>query len=67
MAFLDRVDIKQFIGNPSHEAIYQILRNSINELMRCGIIYPEVSLDKIRLKLGNGVKSMHQMKATLKI
>lgn len=37
-AFLDRADLKVFVGNPSSSAIYQILQSCIQELMRCGII-----------------------------
>ena len=34
LAFLDRADIKQFIGLPSPAAIYQIYYSCIMELMR---------------------------------
>ncbi|KAF1987676.1 AAA-domain-containing protein [Aulographum hederae CBS 113979] len=37
-AFLDRVDIKQFIPNPCASAAYQILRTCFNEFVRCGIL-----------------------------
>lgn len=37
-AFLDRVDIKQFVGNPSSQAAYEIFRSCLNELVRCGIL-----------------------------
>ncbi|QDS72830.1 hypothetical protein FKW77_006888 [Venturia effusa] len=39
-AFLDRVDVKQFIGNPSSAAAYEIFRSCLNELVRCGILLP---------------------------
>lgn len=39
-AFLDRVDIKQYIGNPSEGATYDILRSCLNELARCGVLVP---------------------------
>ena len=42
-AFLDRADIKQFVGLPSRAAIYQILRTCLFELMRVGIVAPPVS------------------------
>jgi Cdc6-like AAA superfamily ATPase len=38
LAFVDRADVKLYIGNPSHEAIYHILRSCILELQRVGII-----------------------------
>lgn len=37
-AFLDRVDIKQYIGLPEIQAIYTMLRGCVLELIRCGII-----------------------------
>lgn len=37
-AFLDRVDIKQFMPHLSARAIYGLYRESLEELSRCGII-----------------------------
>ncbi|KAH0558906.1 hypothetical protein GP486_004467 [Trichoglossum hirsutum] len=37
-AFLDRVDLKQYIPEPSAPAAYSIMRTCIVELQRCGII-----------------------------
>jgi pachytene checkpoint protein 2 len=37
-AFLDRVDIKQLVPNPCPQASYEILRSSINELIRCNVL-----------------------------
>ncbi|KAL2919790.1 hypothetical protein HK105_200707 [Polyrhizophydium stewartii] len=48
VAFLDRADIKQYIGDPSPRAIYQILSSSLAELMHCGIIAPSVPLQTLR-------------------
>jgi hypothetical protein len=42
-AFLDRVDIKQFVGNPSTKAAYEIFRSCLNELVRCRILTPDPS------------------------
>lgn len=42
IAFVDRADIKQFIGLPSHKARYEILRSCVFELMRVGIVVPSV-------------------------
>lgn len=38
LAFIDRADIKQFIGNPSLEAIYHIYQSATDELKRVKII-----------------------------
>lgn len=38
IAFVDRADIKQYIGNPGEKARYQILLSCIKELQRCKII-----------------------------
>jgi pachytene checkpoint protein 2 len=37
-AFLDRADIKQYIGLPSLGARYEILRGGVCELIKCGIV-----------------------------
>ena len=39
-AFLDRADIKQYIGNPSLPARYSILKSCVEELIRVGILFP---------------------------
>lgn len=39
-AFLDRVDIKQYIPNPSAKARYEVYRRCYFELAQCGIIAP---------------------------
>ncbi|CAG8638117.1 14915_t:CDS:2, partial [Dentiscutata heterogama] len=41
IAFIDRADIKQYIGLPSQQAIYGILSSCIRELMRVKIIAEE--------------------------
>lgn len=38
LAFVDRADIKQYIGPPSPAAIYGIYRSCLQELIRAGII-----------------------------
>ncbi|KAG7389852.1 Pachytene checkpoint protein 2 [Phytophthora pseudosyringae] len=40
VAFVDRADIKQYIGLPSSHARYEILRNCVEELQRVRIIQP---------------------------
>lgn len=47
IAFVDRADIKQYIGLPSARAIYQILRSCVVELMRVAIISPAVDLKDV--------------------
>ncbi|KAF8252805.1 AAA-domain-containing protein [Wilcoxina mikolae CBS 423.85] len=37
-AFLDRVDIKQFVDTPHTPAAYSIFRNCLNEMIRTGVI-----------------------------
>lgn len=41
-AFLDRADIKQYVGAPKTQAVYTILRTCLNELIRCGLIDEQV-------------------------
>jgi hypothetical protein len=43
-AFLDRVDLRVFLGPPGAGGVYRILRSCIVELMRCRIISPETTL-----------------------
>ena len=40
LAFIDRADIKQYIGNPSKDAIYRILQSCVQELMRLDLVSP---------------------------
>ncbi|KAG8572262.1 hypothetical protein GDO81_011996, partial [Engystomops pustulosus] len=48
LAFVDRADIKQYIGPPSPSAIFNIYISCIEELMRCQIIYPRQQLLTLR-------------------
>ena len=43
-AFADRADLKEYIGHPSPKAIYAILSSALQEMMRVGLVYPEVRL-----------------------
>lgn len=38
LAFIDRADIKQYIGFPAVKAIYEIYRSMLQELIRVGIV-----------------------------
>lgn len=44
-AFLDRADIRQYIGLPGAEAVYRILRSCLEELMRVGLAPPTLLVD----------------------
>uniref|UniRef100_A0A8C5EIP1 Pachytene checkpoint protein 2 homolog n=1 Tax=Gouania willdenowi TaxID=441366 RepID=A0A8C5EIP1_GOUWI len=44
LAFVDRADIKQYIGPPSEKGIYNIFLSALEELMKCQIIYPREQL-----------------------
>jgi len=48
LAFVDRADIKQYVGPPSTGAIYQILHTCISELVRTGIVGGEEQLLTLR-------------------
>ncbi|XP_046389216.1 pachytene checkpoint protein 2 homolog [Ischnura elegans] len=48
LAFVDRADIKQYIGLPSSLAIYKIYHSCINELLRVGIITSHEKLFPMR-------------------
>ncbi|XP_068616527.1 pachytene checkpoint protein 2 homolog [Brachionichthys hirsutus] len=44
LAFVDRADIKQYIGPPSVNGIYSIYLSCLEELMKCQIVYPREQL-----------------------
>ncbi|KAM9783250.1 pachytene checkpoint protein 2 homolog [Neosynchiropus ocellatus] len=44
LAFVDRADIRQFIGPPSEKGIYNIYLSCLEELMKCQIICPRQQL-----------------------
>ncbi|XP_063160348.1 pachytene checkpoint protein 2 homolog [Candoia aspera] len=48
IAFVDRADIKQYIGLPSPAAIFKIYHSCLEELMKCQIIYPRQQLLTLR-------------------
>jgi len=43
-AFLDRVDLKVYMGPPCSDAVFRILRSCLLELMRAGIITPAAAI-----------------------
>lgn len=48
LAFVDRADIKQYIGPPSSKAIYKIYHSCIKELVRTSIISPATQILDLR-------------------
>jgi SpoVK/Ycf46/Vps4 family AAA+-type ATPase len=44
LAFVDRADIKQYIGPPGPRVRYDILKTCVVELMRVGIVTPFIQL-----------------------
>ncbi|XP_015599937.1 pachytene checkpoint protein 2 homolog [Cephus cinctus] len=51
LAFVDRADIKQFIGFPTDLAIYKIYASCLKELMRTGIVDQDTIHDMSYLKM----------------
>ena len=56
-AFVDRADIVQYIDLPSQEAVYDILRSSVLEIMSKGVLAPLVS--SFVLVLPNALSNCH--------
>ncbi|KAM0790830.1 hypothetical protein ACM66B_004675 [Microbotryomycetes sp. NB124-2] len=52
-AFIDRADIKKYIGLPPPQAIYSILESCLVEIMRAGLV------KKTKLLNWNGAKSLY--------
>eukprot|EP00249_Psilotum_nudum_P036438 c731_g1_i1 orf=200-1618(+) len=52
LAFVDRADIKAYIGPPTVQARYEILRSCVNELCRVGIL-TEFLDERKQVKLAN--------------
>ena len=46
-AFMDRVDMKVFLGNPNHRARFSILQSCLMELMHKQLIAPAMSFDMV--------------------
>ncbi|OCL13152.1 AAA-domain-containing protein [Glonium stellatum] len=55
-AFLDRVDVKQHISNPCPATAYEILRISLNELIRCNLLVPLSDPDDVDEDSDNAVQ-----------
>ncbi|EFN75303.1 Thyroid receptor-interacting protein 13 [Harpegnathos saltator] len=51
LAFIDRADIKQYLGFPSEVAIYHIYRSCLRELMRTGVLLHKEICDISKLKM----------------
>eukprot|EP00762_Andalucia_godoyi_P001826 ANDGO_06108.mRNA.1 Pachytene checkpoint protein 2 homolog len=46
VAFVDRADLKVFVGHPGLRARYEILKSCVEELQRCGIIVVHNETDR---------------------
>ena len=59
LAFVDRADIKFYIGMPSQVAIYSIFRSCLEELARVHVIQPKVPIhrDPTDLNTASGLMS----------
>uniref|UniRef100_A0A672J7D1 Pachytene checkpoint protein 2 homolog n=1 Tax=Salarias fasciatus TaxID=181472 RepID=A0A672J7D1_SALFA len=66
LAFVDRADIKQYIGPPSEKGIYNIYLSSLEELMKCQIIFPRQQLFTINdlesISFAESEMSKHSLK-----
>jgi len=64
LAFVDRADIKQYVGTPSQGAIYQILHSCVAELVRTGLVGGEKVMSLRELKLAgwvSGPSTLHSL------
>ncbi|KAG6802847.1 pachytene checkpoint protein 2 [Apis mellifera caucasica] len=66
LAFIDRADIKQYIGHPTHQAIYKIYTSCLKELMRTKLMESEEIYDLSYLKR-MGYEETSQTKNSLKL
>ncbi|KAK1118274.1 hypothetical protein K0M31_015316 [Melipona bicolor] len=66
LAFVDRADIKQYIGHPTYQAIYKIYASCLKELMRAKLMEPEEIYDLSMLKK-MGYEETLQSKYSLKL
>ena len=60
-AFIDRADIKRFVGNPEEESRFCIFQDCIDELIRKGIIRDDAqwcSLEEMKARTENAVCSL---------
>jgi len=64
LAFVDRADIKQYVGTPSQGAIYQILHSCVAELVRTSLVGGEKVMSLRELKLAgwvSGPSTLHSL------
>ncbi|OXU26680.1 hypothetical protein TSAR_012578, partial [Trichomalopsis sarcophagae] len=66
LAFVDRADIKQYIGPPNEQAIYKIYSDCIKELMRTEFIEKEIIEDYQYLKM-QGFQENQQTKYSIRV
>eukprot|EP00261_Vitis_vinifera_P028744 XP_010663092.1 PREDICTED: pachytene checkpoint protein 2 homolog isoform X3 [Vitis vinifera] len=56
IAFVDRADIKAYVGPPTIHARYEILRSCLQELVRAGILTNSQECDRLSLLSYTGLK-----------
>ncbi|XP_062563215.1 pachytene checkpoint protein 2 homolog [Armigeres subalbatus] len=65
LAFLDRADIVQYIGNPSRAAIYEIYRTTLRNLQEVGIVTDQEELPELKDSeisvVGKNMKSLAEI------
>ncbi|CAL7942530.1 unnamed protein product [Xylocopa violacea] len=66
LAFIDRADIKQYIGHPTQQAIYKIYTSCLKELMRAKLMESEEIYELSYLKK-MGYEETFQTKNSLKL
>lgn len=57
LAFVDRADIKQYIGFPSTAAIFKILSSCVDELKKSGLVLSDVSCEEQNKRLMQACRS----------
>ncbi|XP_012256523.1 pachytene checkpoint protein 2 homolog isoform X2 [Athalia rosae] len=67
LAFVDRADIKQFIGHPSEIAIYKIYHSCIKELIKARIIEVEAVHEISHLKINGHEENSTTRHMSLKL
>mmetsp|Transcript_15735 Transcript_15735/g.24112 ORF Transcript_15735/g.24112 Transcript_15735/m.24112 type:complete len:537 (-) Transcript_15735:79-1689(-) len=66
LAFIDRADMKQFIGTPSIQARYQILDTCLSELVRKNVVYvPAAAAATVHNNNNNNNNGDHQSADTV--
>ncbi|XP_023000731.1 pachytene checkpoint protein 2 homolog [Cucurbita maxima] len=67
IAFVDRADIKAYVGPPTLQARYEILRSCLQELLRTGILTTVEGFDHAMLLNYAGLKEKISIRETKKV